>query len=168
MAAARLFLMPIGLCITSSVKIILAKGADVLHKEGVRKVNSFIWIITVSLFVIWSGYVTLLWLSHTALVQLVYNGKYYGLGWYFFGWAILFLVLLLRTPISNTLQVHKEFKSLAKYGVISSILTFSTCIVFTQRYGGYGALSSLILGELVLLILCFWKKNNLRNTLVML
>ena len=158
MAAARLFLMPIGLFITSSMKIILAKGANDLHNEGVRKLNRFTWIITVFLFVVWFCYVVFLWLSHTALVQLAYKGKYYDLGWYIFGWAVLFLMQLLRTPISNSLQVHKEFKLLAKYGLISSILTFSTCIVLTQKYGAYGALSSLILGELVLFLFCLWKK----------
>ena len=166
MSAARLFLMPIGLFITSSMKIILAKGANDLHNEGVRKLNRFIWIITVFLFVVWFCYVVFLWLSHTALVQLAYKGKYYDLGWYFFGWAVLFLMQLLRTPISNSLQVHKEFKPLAKYGLISSILTFSACIVLTQKYGAYGALSSLILGELVLFLFCLWKKN-LRKSLVM-
>jgi len=166
MAAARLFLMPVGLCIVSSVKIILAKGAHVLHNEGIQKLNIFLWAIIGFLFVIWLGYVVLLWLTHTALVQLIYNGKYYDLGWYFFAWAVLFLVTLLRTPISNVLQVYKEFKSLAKYGVISSIVTFSTCIVFTQKYGAYGALSSLVLGELVLFLFCFWKKCTLQNSLL--
>ena len=158
MAAARLFLMPIGLIIGSCGKILLAKGAHVLHNEGVRKLNRFTWAIMGILFVIWLGYAFLLGLTHTALVQLAFKGKYYDLGWYIFGWAVLFLMQLLRTPISNTLQVHKEFKPLAIYGLISSILTFSACIVLTQKYGAYGALSSLIFGELVLFLFCLWKK----------
>jgi O-antigen/teichoic acid export membrane protein len=150
-SVARMFLRPIGVFLTSSGRIQLAKGAELLHADGPVKLKNFSHAFTLFLLATWAFYVVCLWISYDHLVAF-FGDKYQGIGGYVALWSIFFLVYILRYSKSNALLVLKEFKAMGKYGIISTVVTVIACYALAQSFKGYGALSSLVLGELVLLV----------------
>jgi len=154
MSAARILLMPIGLCITSSAKIIVAKGAIIFHYKGYRQLIIFILLVILSLISIWLFYIFLLGLTYSSIIDFIYKGRYTGLGWYLYGWGFYFLMQILSNSSMNCLVVLKKFKEIAKILTMSSISMTIACIYLTIHYGAYGALISLIFGLLCIFVLC--------------
>jgi O-antigen/teichoic acid export membrane protein len=151
-SAARLSLMPIGFFVASSGRIILAKGAEIINIKGVSRFNKFILTISCFLIFVWISYVFGLWSFIDYLISFI-GDKYSNIKVFALLWGIFFLIHSLRYPVTNALSVCKEFKSLAKYDVISAIITIATCLILTKTLEGHGAIISLIVGELAMLLL---------------
>jgi O-antigen/teichoic acid export membrane protein len=152
-SAARLFFMPLGLIIDSSGKMILAKGAEVLNVEGLRRFKKFVLSITGFLMLLGALYGGLLWFIHPVLITSVLGDKYANLSEFIFLWGIYFFIYSLRFPINSSLMVCGEFKALAGYDVLGAILTCATCLILVGVIKGSGAIMALAMGELVLLSL---------------
>jgi len=152
-SAARLFLMPLGLIVDSSGKMMLAKGAEVLNVEGVRRFKRFVLSVTGFLFLLGVVYGGLLWLTHPVLITSVFGDKYGNLSGLIFLWGINFLIYSLRYPINTALMACGEFKTLAGYDVLGGIITTVTCFILTGAIRGPGAIIALTIGEMILLSL---------------
>lgn len=167
-SAARLFLMPLGLVIQSSNKIILAKGGEVLNvsRDGISRFKKFILLMTCFLVFVWIMYVLFLWLTHKFLVTYALGEKYSNLEGFILLWVIFFFVETLRFPLNRALMVCKDFKVLANYDIISAIITTVACFILTGAIRGSGAIIALIAGELTLLLfnlyrlIILFKKNS--------
>ena len=153
-SAAKLFMMPLGLAIQSSNKIILAKGCEVLNvgHDGISRFKKFILSMTCFLVILWVIYVLFLWSSHRLFVTYALGDKYSNLDGFILLWGLFFLVEILRFPINRALMVCKEFKVLANYDIISAIITTMACFILTGTMRGPGAIVALIVGELTLLL----------------
>ncbi len=163
---ARLLLRPVGLFLSSSGNITLAKGAEVLNIKGLARFKMLIMVISCFLVLVCISYLFGLWILYDYLISFL-GEKYGSIQGFLFLWGIFFLVHSLRYPITNALVVCKEFKALAKYDVMSAIITIASCLILTKTFEGYGTIISLIVGELVMLLfassrlLVFLKQNNL-------
>lgn len=151
-SAARLFLMPVGLLVASSGKITLAKGADILNTKGSAQFKKFSLSILCFLALVWGCYFAFLWMFHDYLISFL-GEKYRAIEPFLLLWGIFFLVYSLRFPVTNSLQVCKEFKPLANYDVVVAIITVLSCLILIEKAGARGAIISLIAGEMVLLSL---------------
>lgn len=151
-AAARLFLMPIGLFVASSGKIILAKGSDILNAAGHDRFKKFVFSISLFLFIIWLSYSLGLLGLLDYLISFL-GGKYANIHYLILLWVGFFLVYSLRYSITTALVACAEFKKLATYDMVGAIITVSSCLILTQMFGGYGTIASLIVGELYILII---------------
>lgn len=152
LSAARLFVMPLGLFLNSTGKIILAKGAELLNKGRVGRFKKFVSSICCFLIIIAILYFTFLWLFCDYFISFL-GDKYSGIKLFVFLWAIYFMIYVLRYPITAALAACKEFKAMAKYDIISAVITIASCLVLTYVIGGYGTIISLALGELVMFLL---------------
>lgn len=150
-SAARLFLMPIGLLVASSGKIILAKGSDILNATGVDRFKKFVFLISLFLLLVWLSYSLGLFVLLDYLISFL-GGKYGNIHYLILLWGGFFLIYSLRYSITTALVACAEFKKLAKYDVISAIITVTSCLILTQLLGGYGTIASLIVGELSILL----------------
>ncbi len=168
-SAAKLFLMPLGLAIQSSNKIILAKGGEVLNvgHNGIKRFRKFILSMTCFLVLICIMYLLLLWSSHKLLITYVLGEKYSNIEGVILLWGIFFFVETLRFPVNRALMACKEFKVLANYDILSAIITTAACFILTGVLSGSGAIIALIVGELTLLLFnifrltLFFKQNSL-------
>ena len=151
-SAARLFIMPVGLIVVSSGKMILAKGAGILNLQSKKKFKQFVILLFLLMITIWSVYVLILWVGLNPLTSLL-GEKYKNIGGFILLWGFFFLIYSMRYSITTALSVCKEFKAMSKYDIISAIITTMACLILTRSIGGYGAIISLTLGEGVLLML---------------
>jgi O-antigen/teichoic acid export membrane protein len=161
-SAARLFIGPVNLFVSSSSKIVLAQGADLLATKGVKKFKEYVLVIAGMLILI--GVVYFLCLSFLCdYIISILGAKYLNIKHFIFWWGVFCLMNLLRFPISNALLVLSEFKSLASFDIIGAIATLVTCIALTITLGGDGAIISLIVGESTMLILSALRLFVLRS-----
>jgi len=153
MSAARLLVTPIGIFITSCGKILLAKGADILDRKGVSVFTKFVLSIICILISILGFYVFFLWICHDQIFSLL-GEKYSKSEGFVLLWEIYYFTFILMYTTSISLQVFKEFKVLANYGIISAALTISICFFLVPYFRGAGAIISLIIGEISFFLLC--------------
>lgn len=151
-SAARLLMMPAGLILASSIKIIMAKGSELLGRSSHANFARFIHFMTLFLFIVSITY-TLVLFAFYGKISSILGEKYQNIKTLTILWAILFLFQGLKIPIKNALIVYKEFKAVTINDIISGGCTLLVCLLFTKFMGVKGALFSLILGELLLLFL---------------
>jgi len=165
-SAARLFLMPVGLFVASSGKIILAKGSDILNTAGSGKFRMFVFSITIFLVLVWLSYTMGLLVMVDYLISFL-GSKYGNIHYLIMLWGGFFLIYSLRYSITTALVACAEFRNMATYDVISAIITVVSCLVLTHLFGAYGTIVSLIVGELALLLfassrlLYYWNNKSL-------
>lgn len=148
---ARLMLKPLVLFISSSNKIILARGAEIVNKGNNRQAfKKFIFGISGFLLLLCIAYLFTLSLLYNSIVSLI-GDKYGAISGFVILWGVLYLVQSVRYPMTNALCVCRDFKSLANYGIVSACVTVVLCFMLTKTMGGYGAILSLVVGETVLL-----------------
>lgn len=148
---ARLLLRPIGFLLNSSGKITLAKGSKDLDIKGFLNFKMFILAISCFLLMVCISYFLGLLFFYDYVIRFI-GDKYGNIQGYVVLWAFFFLIHSLRYSITNALLVCKEFKALAKYGIISAIITIVTCLILIETLEAYGVIISLIVGELALLL----------------
>ena len=167
-SAARLLIMPVGFLVQSSGKIVLAKGAQILHRRTLKRFLLFSAVIAGSLFAAWAAYETILWLLFKSIVSIL-GDKYQGIAGLAALWSIFFFLYAIRYPISNSLLVCRQFKTVAIFDCISGVFTITACIILTAKMGAPGAITALVLGELLLATLAVWrlffhiKRNDIRG-----
>jgi O-antigen/teichoic acid export membrane protein len=152
-SAARLLLMPLGLFLTSGGRIILAKGAVLLNTRGADAFKKFILGFTLVLVSMWAGYVGLLAVFYEMLVGRMLGENYSTIRVFVVLWSIIFFFVCCRTAIALGLTVCRELKASAKYDLIASVVTLSSCFGLGTLWGLKGALASLILGEFTYCVL---------------
>lgn len=151
-SVARLFLMPVGLIADSSGKIMLAKGAELLSARDNVRFKKFFISVSYFLSFAWLIYIIILYFFYDYIISILGN-KYKNNQGILILWSFYFLIYILRYTITNALTVYKEFKALANYSMVSAIITIATCLFLVLFVGGYGAIISLIAGELILAVL---------------
>ena len=168
-SAARLFLMPIGLFITSSVKIITAKGSEIYQSKGMAKFRTFIGIILLGMVIGSLLYIITISIIRSQIIEWVGAEKYGNIRDYITLWSIYFLIYATRNPITRALIVIKEFRSIAIIDTICAMVTIVVCFFMIQYKGGYGAVISMISGEVTMLVLAvlivigvYLKKNSIQ------
>lgn len=161
-SAARLFIGPVNLFVSSSSKIVLAQGADMLASKGVKKFKEYILVIAGMLILIWMVYFLCLSFLCDYIISIL-GDRYGNIKHFIFWWGAFCLTNLLRFPISNALLVLRDFKSLATFDIIGGIATLVTCVALTITMGGHGAIISLIVGESTMLILSALRLFVLRS-----
>jgi len=149
---ARLLLMPIGLVVGSTGKIILAKGANILHNRGDDKLKTFIFSICGLLIVLLASYLFILWLIFDLVLSFL-GTKYAHIQTFVVLWSLFFLIYSIRYSFTNALSIYKEFKVQAKYDILSAIVTILACLILTSTLQGNGTIFSLVVGELTALLL---------------
>ena len=156
-SAARLFLMPLGFLIVSTGKITLAKGADLFEKNNFVNLKKYVYSIIIFLIFIWICYIIFLMVFYDSIITYAFAGKYSNLFLYILIWATYFLIYIIRFPINRAIMAAGEFKLLSYYDVLSASITILACLLLIKNIGSYGAILSLLIGEIVLLILVFPK-----------
>ena len=155
-AAARLLMMPVGLIETSSIKIVVSKGADILARSTLKKFKKFILLMTIFLISVCLSYSLFLFVFYRPVVSLL-GEKYQNILFMVVLWSIFFVFNTVRFPIKNSLILFKEFRIVTINDVICGILTLLCCFVMTKYYGKVGALLSQISGEILLMTLSLFQ-----------
>jgi len=142
----------VNLFVASTNKIIVAQGADILASKGTKGLKKYVLLFEAMLMGIWMLYSIGLWSVYDCVVTVL-GDKYQGIGGYVGLWSLFCFVNLLRSPISNALVVLTEFKAAAKYDMAGAFIVLAACLVLIVLMEGKGAVTALILGELVMLVL---------------
>lgn len=161
-SAGRALLLPINFLIASSGKIILAKGVRTLTEHGTRTLIKFIFGTTAMLGMAWAVYCLPILIMQDQLVEFAYKGKYENLHGIILSWGIFYLIFALKYPVFRLLLVRREFKYLAKCDVVTAIVSSLSCWIMVKQWAEIGAISSIILGELVLClgIVVYWFRRR--------
>ena len=153
LSAARLLLMPFGVCISSTQRIFVAKGSQVLAHNGRESLRKLLLAFFAFFSVTWICYGLVLLFFHKVVIASVLTSKYDNIDGYLILMGLFFLVNSYSFLAGLCLQVFREFKNLAMYGLISAISMLALCVYLTSVMGSEGALVAAILGEMVLLVL---------------
>ncbi len=165
-SAARLLLMPIGVFIASSVKIIIAKGSDLVGRSSTTEFRKFIFFIMGFLMLASLCYLVFLILAYKHIVAIL-GPKYANIQKLAFLWGGYFLVTAIRMPLEYSLLVLKKFRIVAINDIVAGVSTLVLCFFFTRAFSTYGAVASLLGGEsilLTLLLVQFVRTENLMRT----
>jgi len=159
LSASRLLLMPLNILIVSSGRIIISKGVGIYAEGGERNFNKYIILIISILSIIWLFYIISVYLLKDYIIQ-IYGDKYSSVVKYILYWGIFFLSFLIRHTIMNSLVVCKRFKSITQCEIFGCLITLISCLVLIHYYDGYGAVLSLTIGEICLVLLLVSKLRN--------
>lgn len=151
LSAAALFFTPLRLLVNSTGKIILAKGAELFNIKGIKQFNKFVFIGSFSLMFLGLFYIFFILIFRDYILSFL-GEKYMNIGSFVLLWGIYFFIFSMRYPITTALAVLREFKMIAKYDIISAIITTVFCLILIKYIGAYGAIVSSIFGELALLL----------------
>jgi O-antigen/teichoic acid export membrane protein len=151
-SAARLLLMPVGLVVASSVKIVIANGSDLINNGEFTRFRKFILFILMLLAGFWLVYGVNLLIFYTLIVRIL-GEKYSNIQSLVILWSLFFLFNALRFPLKNSLIVLKKFKLVTLNDMIAGAVTLVSCFTFVWLFDEYGAVMSLAIGEFLLCIL---------------
>lgn len=163
-SATRLFLMPIGLLSLSSGQIVIAKGSKLLATDNEKEFRDFIFSF-LSILLIVSGLYFVFIVFTTKYIIGILGEKYFNLNGMIYIWGVYFLIYAIRMLIGTALIVYGEFKKQGAYDLVGSIFTLIFCIVLVFTNGRFGAIISLIIGEIVVMACYIKLYRNKKNTL---
>ncbi len=161
-SAARLFFMPFGILLSSSQRILLAKGAHML-KEGLRDFLIMILRFLGMLTLLWAIYFLVVWFSCKWVIVNIFTDKYADIGPAILGWGMFFGVSTWTFILNHALQALKDFKMLSLLGAVSAAVTLGGCLILTHLFGLWGGLLSLIMGEMVAVGAYGWRFTHLMS-----
>jgi O-antigen/teichoic acid export membrane protein len=150
--AARLFFMPFGLVITSSQRILIAKGAQTFadcQKKFAQLLFGFVTFFVIA----WAAYFALVFLASDFVVKHVFTAKYINITNFILLWGVFFLFNSLAFIIIQAMQVIKKFKKLSLLNGCSSLIMLCLCILLTRSLGPIGSLYAVIAGEVCFILL---------------
>lgn len=152
-AVARVLLMPFALLISSSQRIFLSQGSSIVHRGDPSKFKKFIVFFLLFFTAGWLLYSSFLFVFSGKIVQLFFTERYLGIRRFIVMWAVSYLVASWRFCVTYSLQVFKEFKALAMYGVITACMVLISSLLLIKLIGPTGAILALVVGETLLLTL---------------
>jgi O-antigen/teichoic acid export membrane protein len=159
--AARLFITPTVMLTPALSQVFLPRLAQSVHNAPSRvffKGRLF----TAVLLMITISYSLLLFSVFDFIELSVTQGRYGSLFWLVAGWAVFSCVLSIRNGQEIAFQALRWFKYQTIANAPSAIITVIAVTLLTNWYGPGGAISGLILGELVLVIIYshhMWRKK---------
>jgi len=152
-AVARVLLMPFVLLISSSQRIFLSQGSSIMHRQDLSKFKKFILFFLLFFTAGWLMYSTVLFAFSGKIVQLLFTARYLGIRRFIAMWAVSYLIISWRFCVTYSLQVLKEFKALALYGVVSACVVLMSSLLMIKLMGPVGVIVAMAVGEIVLLSL---------------
>ena len=148
-SAARLLLMPAGLCNTAWLAVIIPRvsrwtGQGELHLMNRIAAASIggTWLVIVSYFAV-------LMLGYDLLETHVLGEDYAGLQPLAWAWAAYFLLLCARTAFTAWILGAGMFREALWYNLAGFVVGFPVTIALTMTQGAIGALFGLMVWELI-------------------
>ncbi len=151
-SAARLFMMPIGLLIMSSPKILVAKGSKMLSLNKNYEFRKFVFSFISTLLIVWFFYSLLIMLTSNLIIGFL-GEKYINTKELIFIWSIFFFVNSIRFQMGAALLVYRKFKEMSLIDIWGLTFSITSCFLLVYTIGRSGAIVSIIIGEVVTLIL---------------
>jgi O-antigen/teichoic acid export membrane protein len=165
--AARLLLMPVVMLNTSIYAVVKPYWSRwCTSKEfNKMKVNGLTVVIGMGLLIIVYG--AILHFSQEIILALLYTKSYSNISTLILLWSLFFASQIIRMNYMSQLQMFDMFKYITLMNIPTSILTLTLGSVMVIAYGTAGSLLIMIIAELILASLLWWrtrieyKKRNL-------
>lgn len=151
-SAARFLLLPVSLLVSSTSRIVIAKGSALHAASDWRSLRKLVFSIMLLLLIGSTIYMATLWLFYGRIISLL-GGRYQGIEQIALLWAGYFVVNAIRVPLTDWLVVLKDFRRLAINDVPAVAITLGLCVPLMRIMGARGAVLSMLAGELALLLL---------------
>lgn len=148
--AARLLLMPAGLCVTAWGKVFAPRFAMWWGAGDTRLLTSVSWVSGTAMVGMVAVYFAMLILGFDLLLRYVLGQDYAEARPLLPLWAIYFAITAIRQVGTVTLAAGERFRALFHYGWIATAIGLPAAIVLTVEAGTQGAIIGLIVGESVL------------------
>jgi len=154
-SAARLLLAPVLLAQIGWGKIAIPHGSKLRESnQTIRFLKEL--ILTSLIFIIGiATYIIILLSVSGVLNQILFTEKYANTFEYLPYWGGFFIILFIASSASYGLQALKEFSILAKFNILTMLITVGCSYFFIQWNGIKGGFAALILGG-ILSAIGFW------------
>lgn len=154
-SAARLLLAPVLLAQIGWGKIAVPHGSKLRENNQIARFFKELMFASLIAIVGIAAYIIILLSLSGVLSSLLFTEKYVNSFEYLPYWGGFFIIGFLATSASYGLQVLKQFSFLAKFMILTMLITVGCSYFFIQWYGIKGGLAALILGG-VLTATGFW------------
>jgi len=151
-AASQKLLMPISIMVVATLSILKPKGASLLA-EG--KQNVLVRLTTlfsagsVAIAVVYTGAV---YLAAETISLFVFKKNISGLQELVLLWGAVLLAQIIRSNMSNLLQIFEKFAALFYIGALATAATIGTAFYGIRFFDAKGSLIGLLTGEIVYII----------------
>ncbi|MBV61965.1 MAG: hypothetical protein CMH65_11785 [Nevskiales bacterium] len=152
-SAARLLLMPAGLCLTAWTKVFaprMSKWWGQGERDKIRQLAQYSGVGLITLIV---GYTAVLLIAFPLLEGLLLGDRYSTASGLIPLWALFFCVNAARGIGTSVLVGAERFRDLFLFGIAGTVVSLLASIAGTWALGTGGAVIGLTLGELSLLLL---------------
>lgn len=161
LSAARLFVMPLGLCFAAWGKIFLPRASKWLSEQNLHKTERAALYSVALLFSIVVLYLSVLELFYDQIETYLLGEKYKDIFWLVILWGGWALANVIRMVGTNTMLAASRYKEVFYFAVTVAALTLPITITATLLLGSVGPLYGHITSELILLGLTWfigWRK----------
>lgn len=157
--AARLFLMPVSLCIAAWSNIYRPKIVKYLSDNNMVKTKEIVNSSVIFVLIALPLYLGIIYIFYPYLSELM-GGKYNDIVWLIFLWSVYFIFCSLRTIIMALLMTSADgYKSITKVGYITSFISVAMFLLFAKMGQEY-VISVLIVIEFIQFIVLLNKQRN--------
>jgi O-antigen/teichoic acid export membrane protein len=154
LAAAKLLVMPAGVCVLGWSNIFLPYASRWLGRGELAHLGRMLAFSLLGLWSIILVYAVTLWLGYDMLLAYLLGEKYAGLLPLAMIWASYFILEAAVMGNNWILAAAGEYRLLFCYACVSFAITLPVIFVATHAYGTQGTLASLLcaqIGQLILL-----------------
>lgn len=146
-SAARLLLMPAGLCNTAWVSVIIPRVSRWTGNGELHRMNKIALVSIGALWTIIIGYTAVLMLGYDLLEQYVLGEDYAGLQGLAIAWAAYFLAVAVRTAVTCWVLGAGMFQEALGYNLGAFAVGMPLTIGLTFAFGAQGAIWGLLCWE---------------------
>lgn len=153
----RLFFAPLAFIASGWGVVYKPWGARIVGPDLMKPIRVMM-MVTAALIVFSLAYGAALTALHTPLIEFVLGEQYRGIDTFVFVlWSLYFSAQIVRSGVSNTLQLAQEFRILSLVSAAGSIVTVVVSYLLIVPWGVHGSIIGLIIGELFLVLLCSYQ-----------
>ncbi len=148
-AATRLLMMPINLLSTGIRSMMLPMTANWLDRGGVSSTLRKLVLFAIAIATIAMAYFASMWLLRDWIFANVMHKQFAQRDPLLLMWSAIFLVMVVRDQFIILLIARERFRVLTQLTLICAAVSLGVGWWAMQLYGQVGALSGMLLGELI-------------------
>jgi O-antigen/teichoic acid export membrane protein len=149
LAATRLLLMPVNLLSAGIGSLMLPTATSWLHHHGAALVLRRLRLLAAGMTTIALGYFCVLWLGRDWLFTHVLRTRIEQRDTLLLLWGAIFLLIVVREQIIYLMAAQGRFRTLTLLTLGSAVLSLTATWLGIRHFGIVGALSGVLLGEMV-------------------
>ena len=148
----RVLIAPFVVFVGAWGKIFQPKGASLIFEDNYHHIGSIFWKSTLALLTMAIIYVSVLYNLREYLDEYLYNNQYENVWKYVLLWGGYLFFTILSSNLQNIISIFSRFKELFFMDLVNGAIFLIYACILIGYFSAYGALYSLIIAKIVLVI----------------